>query len=189
MKEISTSNKDNWEPPLMLTLHWDSKLTPSVTAPNGSEERLTVSVGNINDVKLLGVPSYKPGSGRGSGIIVSELAINLVEEWNCADRVVNMAFDTTASNTGHVSAACISIQEKLGRALLLSPCRHYIGEVVLNHVFTDLKIEVSQSPEVAIFSRLKKNYSLLSERITGLLQIQCYILLCCSPGSDSQSTG
>lgn len=133
VKEISTSTKDNWEPPLMLTLHWDSKLTPSVTAPNESEERLTVSVGNINDVKLLGVPSYKPGSGRGSGIIVSELAINLLEEWNCADRVVNMAFDTTASNTGHVSAACISIQEKLGRALLWSPCRHHIGEVVLNH--------------------------------------------------------
>ena len=162
-KQISTSTKDNWEPPKMLTVHWDSKLTLSVMTPNKSEERLAVSVGNSHDSKLLGVPSYTPGSGQSCGSIISELTCNLLEEWKCIDQVVNMAFDTTASNTGHISAACISIQEKVGRALLWSACRHHVGEVVLDHVFTDLKIEASKSPEVSLFSRFKKNFSLLPE--------------------------
>jgi hypothetical protein len=85
MKQLSTSNKDNWESPVMLTVHWDSKLTLSVMTPNKSEERLAVSVGNSS---------------------------------------------------------------------------HHVGQVVLDHVFTDLKIEASKSQEVVLFSRFKKNFPL-----------------------------
>jgi hypothetical protein len=35
----------------------------------------------------------------------------------CMYVIVNMTFDITSSNTGHVSAACIAIQDKLQRAL------------------------------------------------------------------------
>lgn len=73
-----------------------------------------------------------------------------------------MVFDTTSSNTGHVSAACIKIQERLKRALLWSGCRHHIGEVILTHVFKDLQIEVSKSPEIMFFSRFRKNFDLLA---------------------------
>ncbi|KAJ8391953.1 hypothetical protein AAFF_G00084240 [Aldrovandia affinis] len=40
----------------------------------------------------------------------------------------------------------------LGRPLLWSRCRHHIGEVLLSHIFTDLKVETSHSPEVALFA-------------------------------------
>lgn len=160
-KKISDACKDIWLPPTLASLHWDSKLMNSLTDQNTSEERLTVAVGNIHDIKLLGVPSYKPGTDRKSGDIISELTVNLLQEWHCQNSIVNMVFDTTASNTGHISAACVKIQESLDRALLWSGCRHHVGEVILTQVFNDLQIEASRSPEVAIFSRFRKNFELL----------------------------
>ena len=73
-----------------------------------------------------------------------------------------MVFDTTASNTGHVSAACITIQKALQRPLLWSGCRHHVGEVILTHIFNDLKIEASKSPEVSVFLRFRKNFGTLA---------------------------
>ena len=80
--------------------------------------------------------------------------------WKCS----SLCFDTTASNTGHLTAACVAIQEKLGRALLWCACRHHIGEIVLDHAFEDLKIEASKSPEVSLFQRLKKNWDRLPHK-------------------------
>ena len=56
-----------------------------------------------------------------------------------------MVFDITSDNMGAVTAACISIQIELGRELLWNAGRHHIGEVILTHVWDDLKIEVSKS--------------------------------------------
>ena len=72
-----------------------------------------------------------------------------------------LTFDTTASNTGHVSAACVAVQKNLDRALLWSACRHHVGEVILSHVFDDLHIEASKSPDVTIFTRFRKHFELL----------------------------
>ena len=82
----------------------------------------------------------------------------------CTDQVVNMAFDTTASNTGHLTAACIAIQLSLGQPLLWSGCRHHIGEVLLSHIFTDLKVETSRSPEVTFLTRLRDNWDLVPHK-------------------------
>jgi hypothetical protein len=53
---------DQWIPPKLLYLHWDSKLMPSLINQKISEERLIVVVGNALELKLLGVPSYQPGT-------------------------------------------------------------------------------------------------------------------------------
>ena len=107
-EQIAASAREMWVPPLRASLHWDSKIMTSLTYQNELEERLTISVGDSNEIKLLGVPSYKPGTDRKSGDIISDLTVNLLHTWNCADSIVNMVFDTTASNTGHLSAACIN---------------------------------------------------------------------------------
>jgi len=62
-----------------------------------------------------------------------------------------VVFDTTAANTGHLTAACIAIQEKLNKQLLWNACRHQIGEVLLSNLWKDLNIEVSKSPEINVF--------------------------------------
>ena len=66
-------------------------------------------------------------------------------------------------NIGHVSAACIMIQQTLGHALPWSRCQHHIGKVTLTHAyaFNDLKIDVSRSPEVTLFTQFRKNFMAL----------------------------
>ena len=132
---------------------------------------MTVAVGTQKDLKLLGVPCYEPGTDRKSGDLVSEATATLLDSWNCKGSIVNMVFDTTASNTGHISDACIKIQESCDKALLLSGCRHHVGEVILTHVFKDLDIEVSKSPAVTVFQRFRKNFDMLPHKDEVLSQI------------------
>jgi hypothetical protein len=167
-KKIADSCKAQWVPPKLATLHWDSKLMPTLSNSNVLVERLTVVVGNTLELKLLGVPSYQPGTDRKSGDIIADLTCNLLSSWNCSDNIVNMTFDTTASNTGHVTAACVTVQKQLGRALLWSACRHHVGEVVLSHVFDDLKIETSKSPDVTLFTRYRKHFAMVHAPSRGI---------------------
>jgi hypothetical protein len=159
--KIASDCRDQWIAPKLATLHWDSKLMPSLHNKNITEERLTVVVGNVQELKVLGVPSYQPGTYRKSGDIIADLTTDLLRSWHCVDSITNLTFDTTASNTGHISAACVTIQQRLNRAILWSACRHHVGEVILSHVFTDLQIEVSKSTDVTLFVRFRKNFELL----------------------------
>ena len=71
--------------------------------------------------------------------------MELLNLWHCVDSIVSMVFGTTASNTGHVTAACVCLQHSLGQLLLCPAFRHYVGEVMLTQIFTDLKIEALKS--------------------------------------------
>ena len=167
--KIATNIHNDWEPPNLCTLHWDGKLTPTLKNARVTEERMTVVVGDASQLKLLGVPSYFKPSDKSCGEIIAELTMKLMTEWRCDDRIVNMTFDTTSSNTGHLTAACIAIQDKLQRAVLWSGCRHHIGEVLLSHVFADLKIEASKSPDVTLFTRLRTNWDLMPHDSSDIL--------------------
>ena len=64
--------------------------------------------------------------------------------------VVNMCFDTISAKSGHLKAACISMQDGLDKAMLWSACRHLVGKKILIKVFKSLKIEASKSPDLSI---------------------------------------
>jgi len=117
--------------------------------------------------KLLGAPELPLHKDTGFGPKLANLTQGLLEQWNCADNIKAMVFDTTSANTGHLSAACISIQEKLGRQLLWCPCRHHIGEIIISRVWKALNIEQSKSLEVSIFSRFRTSFHLLSDNLNG----------------------
>ena len=102
-EDIATEVRKSWVPPRYASLHWDSKLMMSQTTRD-LQERLVVSVGDNTNVKVLGVPAYQPGTDQRSGDIIIRATMQLLQSWNCVDSIVNMTFDTTASNTGHVSA-------------------------------------------------------------------------------------
>lgn len=61
--------------------------------------------------------------------------------------------------SGHVTAACISLQICLQKELLWLACRHHVGEVLLTHVWNALKIETSKSPEVKLFARFRDQFN------------------------------
>lgn len=157
----AANERESWEPPKYASLHWDSKMLSTLTNKYETEERLTIAIGTEDEIKLLGVPSYTPGTDQHAGDIITQKVAQLLSDWDCADSIVNMTFDTTSANTGHVTAACVSIQSRLDKALLWSGCRHHVGEVILSHVFEDLKIEASKSPEVSVFQRFRKHYGMI----------------------------
>ena len=82
------------------------------------EERLPILVSGIGGIKMLGVPSLSGLSNGQAGEVISEATVKLLDDWNCRDKVIGMVFDTTSANTGSKTAACISLQTKLKRALL-----------------------------------------------------------------------
>ena len=97
-----------------------------------------------------------------AGYLVSKATTTLLDQWNCRDNVIGMVFDTTSANTGHKTAACISIQRDLDKSLLWLACRHHIGEVLLDHVWENLAVEVSKSPDFHIFTRFKDKWRQLT---------------------------
>ena len=82
------------------------------------DDRLPLLISGISGVKLLGVPALPIKSSQRAGDLISNVTISLAEEWNCLQNISAMVFDTTSANTGHLTAGCICIQEKLGRALV-----------------------------------------------------------------------
>ena len=120
-------------------------------------DRLPILVSDRDSVKLLGVPALPTKSSELSGELISNEVLPLVEKWHCKDQLCSMVFDTTASNTGHLTAGCISIQQKLGKALLWSACRRHVGELIIGQVWDDLGVEVSTAPEYMIFKRFREN--------------------------------
>ena len=67
--------------------------------------------------------------------------------------MINFNVQFRKSFAGHVTAACISLQDRLDRPLLWLACRHHVGEIVLAHVWEDLAVEASKGPNVTIFER------------------------------------
>ena len=128
------------------------------------EERLPILVSGIGGCKLLGVPSLPHLSTDKAGNLISNATTTLLDKWNCGGNVIGMVFDTTSANTGHKTAACISIQRDLDKSLLWLACRHHIGEVLLEHVWRDLAVEVSKSPDVTVFTRFRDKWSQLTHR-------------------------
>ncbi|KAJ4930170.1 hypothetical protein JOQ06_019183, partial [Pogonophryne albipinna] len=87
LEAISEEQHEQWTPPPMCTLHWDSKLTPMLTNVRQLEERLTVVVGEVERLKLLGVPAYMKGTDEPCGMIIARLTCKLLQGWCCTIRL------------------------------------------------------------------------------------------------------
>ena len=159
IRSIADEIKRSWKPSQILTVHWDGKLMKSLQVAGETQERLPVLVSGIHGVKLLGVPIVEGAKGEKVGPLIAMATVNLLNEWNCSNNVKAMVFDTTSSNTGKLTAACISIQNRLERELLWLPCKHHIGERILHHCWQTLEIEPSTSPEISLFVKFKKAYA------------------------------
>ena len=146
----------------------------SISNQNEKEEHLSVLLGNNDDVKLFRVPSYKLGTEEKSGDIISDLVVNMLKSWNCVDCIVNMVFDTTAANSGHLFGACVAILQSIQKRLLWSGCRYHIGEVILNQAFNDLQIKsyLDKSPMASV------HCSSISYKSAFCLLVKHFQLLC-----------
>ena len=108
--------------------------------------------------KLLGVPYLPHLSTDLTGNLIANATVTLLDAWKCRNSVYGMVFDTTSSNTGHKTAACIAIQRELDVPLLWLACRHHVGEVVLGKVWDALSVECSKSPNHSVFQRFQNKW-------------------------------
>ena len=90
-------------------------------------------------VSLVIVPLLPNGTGEAQASAV----FNLLAEWNIAGRVRSMSFDTTSSNTGLQTGACVLLEQKLKMSLLNLACRHHMHELIVGRVFDHLMAKSS----------------------------------------------
>ena len=146
-KKIPSAIKQEWKPPSKMLIHWDDKTMPSLDGST-KEKRLPVVVSGLGKTKLLGAPVLRKILKVTYGAKVTGATVGLLNEWKFKEHF--MVFDTTSSNTGPKTGACISFQKRLGKPLLWLPFRHHIGEV-----WKGLSIESSSSPGRKIFQDFK----------------------------------
>ena len=141
-----------------LVVHWDGKLMEQLTKKQ-HVERLPILVSGEGLEKLLGVPKLSGGTGENQATAV----IEALEEWGITDKVIGMCFDTTASNTGIKSGACLRIEQKLGRDLFYFACRHHILELILSAAFTSEMGSTTSGPDVLLFKQFKARWETIDK--------------------------
>ena len=144
---IAKQIHDSFDPQVPLTVHWDGKMLPALTG-NESVDCLAVLVSGEGVMKLLGVPPLE----NGTGVKQANAVFALLNEWQVADRVKLMCFDTTASNTGSKGGACVLLEEMLNKTFLSLACRHHTHELIVAKVFDQL-MGTSSGPNIKIFQR------------------------------------
>ena len=152
-------------------VHWDGKLLPSLTDLTDKLDRLPILVTAIStgETQLLGVPQLESGTGKNQASAVYDL----LREWSLTDKVAGFCFDTTASNTGLRTGACILLEQQLARNVLNLACRHHVYEVILKAVFTSCS-GCTNGPDVLLFQRFQKHWSSInkSDYQTGLANVE-----------------
>ena len=139
----------------------------------GEVERLPVMLFGIGGTKLLGVPAVRHKSSSFDGSLIADASDELIKIWNCQNSLAGMVVDTTSSNIGAQTAACVALQNTISKPLLWFACRHHVGEVVLGHIWDVLKIEVSKSPEIQFFKDSENIFLLLRQ----IVKTSIFVLL------------
>ncbi|CAG9793804.1 unnamed protein product [Diatraea saccharalis] len=140
--------------PDTVTVHWDGKLLPALDARKSKEERLPIVISYDNNEQLIAVPKLVNSSGSEQ----AQAVWNAIIDWNLEDRVQILCCDTTASNTGHINGACVLLEQKLGREMLVFACRHHVYELVLKSVFEVKISQVTTSPDIPLFKKFRENW-------------------------------
>ena len=140
-----------------LTVHWDSKLMKDLTGQT-FVDRLPVLVSGNGISQLLAIAKIPSSAGD----LQANAVVKILKQWNIADVVCAMCFDTTSSNTGCHSGACIKIEEGLGWNLLHFAYCHHILELLAGAAFKEAM--GSTSPEVLLFKRFHDEWEWIDKQ-------------------------
>ena len=87
-----------------------------------------------------------------TGSAQTDAFVNLVNEWSVADKIKAFSFDTTSTNTGINSGACMLIMKKFNTNLLHLECLHQILEALVEKTFI-VDLGPSSCPDIGLFKR------------------------------------
>ena len=118
------------------------------------EDRLPIVVTGEGTSKLLAVPALP----NGTAATEAEAIRQAIVDWDLADKIVAMSFDTTNTNSGCRNGVITRLPEMLGKKLLPLACRHHVAELVLKHCF-EMKGDKSQSDKLDKFKRFQEEFN------------------------------
>lgn len=148
--------------PDTVTIHWDGKLLPALDSRKCKEERLPIVITYDDKERLIAVPKLENSTGSEQAQAVWDAIV----DWNLEDKVQILCCDTTASNTGRINGACVLLEQKIGREMLIFACRHHVYELVLKSVFEAKISQVTTSPGIPLFKKFRENWKNIdSEKI------------------------
>lgn len=133
-----------------VNVHWDSKLLPNIISKE-NVDRLPIIISSSNVEKLLGVNALASDTGKE----ISSAVYNLLLDWDLIVKVQAFVFDTTSSNSGRLNGACVLLEQLLNRDILFFACRHHVFEIILQAVFSYVKVTVMNGPDIPLFKRFK----------------------------------
>jgi len=87
--------KRDFNPDRVLTIHWDSKIVPTLVR-RSTTDRLALVVTGYTTNQLSAMTQIEKGSGK----IIAESVVQAASDWDITDYVKAMSYDTTSSNTG-----------------------------------------------------------------------------------------
>jgi len=140
-----------------LVVHWDGNLLKDLTEKQ-HVDRLPILVTGLGVHKLLGVPKLVGGTGENTAAAV----YGALDDWGVTHRVQGMCFDTTSSNKGHRTGACILLEQKFDRDLFHLACRPHTMELVLAAAFTAVMGPTS-GPDVLLFKRFQAHWEFIDQ--------------------------
>ena len=147
--ELSSALKSDFNTQKPLVLHWDGKLMADLTGDE-KVDRLPIIVSGSGTEQLLCVPKLPSGTGKA----IADALMETVSDWDIADKIKALSFDTTSANTGRLNGACTLFEQHLGRNLLHLACRHHILEIILEEAFSTT-MGPSSGPEILLFKQFK----------------------------------
>ncbi|GBM95461.1 hypothetical protein AVEN_55006-1 [Araneus ventricosus] len=133
----------------------DNKLLPALNVRGLKSERLPIIVAYKDEEKLLGLPKLENSSGKEQAMAVW----NVLKDWGLEDKAQILCSDTTSSNTGRINGAITFLELYADREMTYFPCRHHIYELVLRSVFEYELNEVTSSPDVAFFKKIREKWN------------------------------
>ncbi|GBN33506.1 hypothetical protein AVEN_183318-1 [Araneus ventricosus] len=145
--------------PSFVCVHWDSKLLPALNVRDLKSERLPIIVTYKDEEKLLGEPKLENSSGKEQAMAVW----NVLKDWGLEDKAQILCSDSTSSNKGRINGAIAFLELYADREMTYFPCRHHIHELVLRSVFEYELNEVTSSPDVAFFKKIREKWNNLKK--------------------------
>ena len=141
-----------------LALHWDGSMMEDLLGTRHEVEAILASGGNdkYKEGKLLDVVELKDANGKNTstGEAQAQAVYNTILDWKILAAIRAFVFDTTASNTGWHSGACVRLNFLLGRVVFYLACRHHCMELMAKNPFNAV-VGYDPSPDVQIFRKMK----------------------------------
>ena len=89
----------------------------------------------------------------------------LLEKNEIKNNIIAASYDTTATNTGHLSGSVILLEQSIGKRILKLPCRRHINELHVKHFAEKTSGRKTSENGDVLFKRYQKKFDQISHNI------------------------